>query len=254
MPKYKIYQLKAELEDFEPRIWRRFEVKHNIELTKLSYTVMVMFEMMASHLFNVEVRQGEMYLELLEDLRSIEFSNMSIESKEQIKRIATYYEFTQYEDVIMEDIIPNAKSSNIVNEKLHNILAKEARSFYLNYDFGDNWTVKITLEAIHNEVVISANDLPHIIDGAGYGIIEDVGGVGGLEELVSAFKKKKGKDYKLFKDWLGMNDFDINHFDIDDMNYRIKTIPKIYKKLYETEGYEVTKKDLYLIQREYKNN
>jgi hypothetical protein len=67
--------------------------------------------------------------------------------------------------------------------------------------------------------------LPRVLDGAGFGIVEDVGGAGGLEDLAKAFKKKKGADYKQFSEWLGIEELDITAFDLDDMNFRLKRIP-----------------------------
>ena len=40
-----IYQLYAELKDYEPKIWRRFEVVSNIKIARLGYILMTLFEM-----------------------------------------------------------------------------------------------------------------------------------------------------------------------------------------------------------------
>jgi len=47
--------------------------------------------------------------------------------------------------------------------------------------------------------------LPRALEGAGFGIVEDVGGVGGLEQLVKALKNKKGKEYEMYKEWLDVD-------------------------------------------------
>ena len=44
------YQFFAELEDYQPKIWRRFHVSGNISVARLAYIVMTMYEMKASHL------------------------------------------------------------------------------------------------------------------------------------------------------------------------------------------------------------
>lgn len=44
-----------------------------------------------------------------------------------------------------------------------------------------------------NQYNIHAGELPNVLEGEGFGIIEDCGGAGGLEELGKAFKKKKGR-------------------------------------------------------------
>ena len=49
-----IYQFYAELKDYKPLIWRRFQVAGNITLAQLGYVTMTLFEMKGSHLFHLE--------------------------------------------------------------------------------------------------------------------------------------------------------------------------------------------------------
>lgn len=44
-----IYQMYAELQKYEPKIWRRFQVMNNITAAKLAYILMTLFEMEGSH-------------------------------------------------------------------------------------------------------------------------------------------------------------------------------------------------------------
>ena len=46
---------------------------------------------------------------------------------------------------------------------------------------------------------------------------------GGLNKLAKAFKKKSGKQYREFCNWLGFEELDPTSFDVDDMNYRLKS-------------------------------
>jgi len=50
----KVYQFRAELFDYEPLIWRRFQVTSDITLSRFCYILMTLFEMEASHLFKIE--------------------------------------------------------------------------------------------------------------------------------------------------------------------------------------------------------
>ena len=54
-------------------------------------------------------------------------------------------------------------------------------------------------------------------------------------------------------DWLGRIDLDLLAFDIDDMNFRLKKIPRIYSDVYE-HGLEPTKRSLDLLERKYKSS
>jgi hypothetical protein len=121
------------------------------------------------------------------------------------------------------------------------------------YDFGDDWRVTLKREGIINDPEISAKDLPQVLEGKGFGIVEDCGGAWGLEELTEAFKAKKGDSYEQFRDWLGIDDFDIKAFDIDDINFRLKKLPSIFAKMYEQKLYP-TKQSIHLIERKYKEN
>ena len=50
-----IYQFYAELKDYEPKLWRRFQVPENITMARLGYILMTMYEMKDNHLFRLTV-------------------------------------------------------------------------------------------------------------------------------------------------------------------------------------------------------
>ena len=74
--------------------------------------------------------------------------------------------------------------------------------------------------------------------------------------VVSGFKyeikKKRGKDYTVFREWLDIDGLDLSAFDKKDMNFRLKKIPKLYEAVYN--GYEPAEEDIALIEREYLYN
>ena len=51
MAQHYVYSFYAELKDYEPKIWRRFEINGEKTVAELGYAIMLMFEMQASHLF-----------------------------------------------------------------------------------------------------------------------------------------------------------------------------------------------------------
>jgi hypothetical protein len=75
--------------------------------------------------------------------------------------------------------------------------------------------------------------LPRVIDGNGFGILEDCGGVWMLNDIVKAYKTKKSRLYKDMREWLGVDEFDFTSFDLDEMNERLQVIPAIFKGGYE---------------------
>jgi hypothetical protein len=50
------------------------------------------------------------------------------------------------------------------------------------YDYGDNWNFRVKVESIE-EVEIIPRNIPKIVNGVGYGIIEDCGGPAGLDDM-----------------------------------------------------------------------
>lgn len=244
MASHPIYQFYAELADYKPKIWRRFQVLNNITMAKLGYIVMTMFEMQASHLFCLDVSLGEnLYRHMKKRLLDEDLQNVvSFKDRSEVTRFEVQNKLTEnFED---------KKALNAASEKLPHIIPYIGDELMLSYDYGDGWQVKLFLEQIIEDKELSGKELPRVLSGEGYGIIEDCGGPGGLEELAKAFKKKKGSQYQQYSDWLGIEDLDLASFDLDDMNYRLKKVPRIYADAYE-HGLEPTKQSMALLLREY---
>lgn len=241
-----VYRFYAELEGYKPRIWRRFEVNGSQTMAELGYILMTMFEMQASHLFcfthdyaaEEGARLRQQYDEL--DIRRI-IGGTALADWMRVWRFALPLE----DD---EEIYEGMKLCDARSWRLKDLPGFQRLTF--QYDFGDNWLVNLRMESCE-KVEIHASRLPRVLEGAGFGIIEDCGGVGGLKELAKAFGKKKGRDYDEYRAWLGVEELDLNTFDIDDMNFRLKKIPRIYKECYEF-GYEPTQRSVDLIERKYR--
>lgn len=229
MPKFTIYEFHAELDDFRPKIWRQFQVKSDITVARLGYIVQVLFEMTASHLMAFEVPRDENFRTYWRknhpDLPSLESSP----DDDVIWR----YEIMHEDLPVFPDPYRNVETADAANTKLHHAIPHVGDKMQFNYDFGDDWWVNLTLEKAFVEENTPGSVFPRVLDGAGFGIVEDCGGAPGLEDLVLAFKAKKGEEYEMYRDWMGVEDFDITAFDLDDMNFRLKKIPRIYKQSYE---------------------
>ena len=119
------------------------------------------------------------------------------------------------------------------------------------YDFGDNWRFNIVLEKIFQDENITGRELPRVIEGEGFGIIEDCGGTMGLEYIKKSFEIKRGKDYEMYSNWLGIEELDLDKFDLEDLNFRLKKLPRIFKDSYEY-GLEPTEQSIKILERGYK--
>ncbi|MDR1528970.1 MAG: plasmid pRiA4b ORF-3 family protein [Burkholderiales bacterium] len=67
MAQHCVYRFYAELKDYQPKIWRRFEINGEKTVAELGYALMLMFEMQASHLFCFNENREEA---LLDELRT----------------------------------------------------------------------------------------------------------------------------------------------------------------------------------------
>jgi hypothetical protein len=234
MALHNIYRFHAELADYKPKIWRRFEINGEKTVAELGYALMSMFEMRASHMFRfTEQFEDTMLARLRVAYTEAEIKDMW--EKYPMAELAKTHVY-QLSSVGM-DLGDDALLFEADKIKLQEVSKTPGMSLTFEYDFGDGWIVVLALEEFERREVTLAN-LPKVLDGEGYGIIENVGGVDGLHELAKALKKGSGEDYDEFcawldSTWLDSATLDLKAFDIDDANFRLKKVMKVYKDIYE---------------------
>ncbi len=243
-----IYQIYAELEEYKPKIWRRFQVMNDITVARLAYILMTLFEMKASHLYMFEVDELNNFI-----INNLEFYNQHIEyfKDDDLLKIGQYGCIFEDDDIIPREDKKYRELVDAKNVKLKHILDAENEKMQFQYDFGDNWRFNIVLEKIFNDENISGRDLPKVIEGEGFGIIEDCGGVMGLEDIREAFNKKIGEEYEMYSNWLGIEDLDLEKCDLEDLNFRLKKLPRVFKDCYEY-NLEPSEYSIKILDREYK--
>jgi len=247
MSQHYVYSFYAELRDYRPKIWRRFQINGEKTMAELGYSIMLMFEMQASHLFCFREKDKDNFLAYLHTIYPDEEDFNSLLEKISMDELLknSRYELLR-EDMFIPDDEHLFEADKI---KLSNVTNSPGWKVKFEYDYGDGWEIDLTLEKCEKQE-ISLAILPRVLEGEGFGIIEDVGGVGGLENLARVLKKGKGKEYKEFCDWLGSDSLDLEAFDIDDMNFRLKKLLRVYRESYEYD-YEPTERSLSLLLREY---
>lgn len=241
-----IYQMYAELSDYKPKIWRRFQVLNTMSMARLGYILMTLFEMQANHLFCFDVPVANNFRKHVgEDFWTRYHAiDMFKERPERAKlrvELPVEDDFSAFEGRVLD----------AAETKVKRILEQEGNAMTFSYDYGDGWEIELILEKIMEDESLPGKELPRVLEGEGFGIIEDCGGCGGLEELAKAFKKKKGPQYEAYCEWLQTEELDLAAFDIEDMNFRLKKVPRIYADIYEY-GFEPTKQSLDLLMRKYK--
>lgn len=242
-----IYQIYAELQEYEPKIWRRFQVMNDITIARLAYILMTLFEMQGSHLYLFEVDELNNFI-----VNNLEYYNKHIEDfkEDDLFKIGQYGCIFEDDDIIPRLDKRYRELKDAKDIKLKHILDEENERMEFQYDFGDNWRFNVILEKIFQDNNISGKELPRVIEGEGFGIIEDCGGVMGLEDIRKAFKIKKGEDYEMYSNWLGKEELDLEKCDLDDLNFRLKKLPRIFRDSYEY-GLEPTERSIKILERDY---
>lgn len=214
---YYVYRFYSELKGYNAKIWRRFEIDGTKTMAEFAYIVMIMYEMQASHLFSIRQDMKVTLGKFLE----LEFDNADL-----LKDI-------RYE-LLMEDTYYNSNERIEAADyvKLQTVTKSDDLQLFLEYDFGDGWEVSLTLEKCEKKE-ISLSGLPRVIEGEGYGIVEDVGGIDGLKRLAALLKKRSGTEFKEYALWLDSDTLDLEEFDIIDMNFRLKKLLRVYRDIYE---------------------
>jgi len=239
-----IYQFYVELNDYKPKMWRRFQVFNDVTMAKLGYIFMTMFEMEANHLFYFKVPYKENILR--------EMHKDNIDFDYDRKKFSIWH----IELLLDDDEYPCAENETFIEAsdiKVKDVLFSPQDRMTFTYDYGDNWQFTVLLEEIIIDKELSGRELPRVIAGEGFGILEDCGGVDGLIEIRKALDKKEGPEYQRYSKWLGEKEFDLDTFDIDDINFRLKKVPRIYTDIYEF-GLEPTRHSINILKRKYKKN
>jgi hypothetical protein len=250
MASHPIYQFYAELRGFKPKIWRRFQVMNNMTVAKLGYIIQILFEMKASHLMAIEVPKGENFCAYIKTLfpdKPYISTNYGIEPD-----LIWRYEVFEEDIEMFSEPYRNVEVLDAKNEKIKDAVSIQNDKLNFYYDYGDGWIVSLILEKTLKDKDLPGSEFPRVLEGENFGIIEDVGGICTLTELVKSYKIKKGQKYKWYSEWLGVKEFNISSFDIEDLNFRLKKLPRIYKEIYE-DDLEPTQNSIDLIERKYLN-
>ena len=123
--------------------------------------------------------------------------------------------------------IPSAEYDDDITDaektKLSKVFTKEKQTFTYIYDFGDDWSHKITLEKIISDKTLNA----HCTAGKGTCPPEDCGGPWGYANLIEVLKDPANPEHNDMKEWLGLEDdeeWDVNGFDLEETSAIVRSI------------------------------
>jgi hypothetical protein len=227
-------QFYIELNDFTPKLWRRFVIRQDAKITTLAYAILAMFKASGGHLFNFEVTQTEFHGDYMArvskspflkntDVADLPFTMLESQSPATLIELPDPY----------DDALDGMKRIDARKIRVGKAFEPPQTKCLFTYDFGDNWEFELKQEKIIADGTLTALKPVKVLDGENYGIIDDCGGPGGLEDLIKAFKKGSGKQYKELKAWFGEEQFDFTAFDMKEINSSLVSDMKMYKSNYE---------------------
>ena len=203
-----VYQLKAVLIGSKPSIWRRLRVPGDANLGWLHSVLQVTMGWTNSHLHHFLVGETR-----YSDPRNNEDLGFGEEPDRDEARAT------------LAQIVPD-----------------EGMHFRYEYDFGDSWEHKITVEKIlPPDAAVTTSAL--CLAGARACPPEDCGGVWGYGNLLQILKNRKHPEHKAMKEWIG-GSWDAESFSVTETNEWLRelkwpgvTEAQLRKVLMSRDGY-----------------
>jgi hypothetical protein len=182
------YQLKVVLSGAKPSIWRRLQVPGNANLGWLHAVLQVAMGWTNSHLHHFLTRDAR-------------------------------YSDPRFDQDMDFDVKPNRDETRAT---LAQIAPAEGARLRYEYDFGDSWEHKITVEKILPPDPATATSAV-CLEGARACPPEDCGGIGGYADLLKTLKNPKHPEHQSMKEWLG-RPFDAAAFDVAKTNLWLRKL------------------------------
>lgn len=181
VPSNKTYEFRVKLNDFRPSTWRRFIISGDKSLNDLEKTIIIMFHGFFEHLYSLHNKKTNEVFELPEE---------------------------------MDEMLPSFSNVNIKDaNKTYVSSLKTGDRLLFTYDFGDSWEFSVHVRKIINE---PGPENAQVLAGKGYGIVEDIGGVGALQAYYDDYQT--GHVDPDLKEWMGEPLIDLNQFDLEKIN------------------------------------
>jgi hypothetical protein len=182
-----VYQIKVTLKDSKPPIWRRIQVRSDVTLGDLHHVLQAVMGWEDYHLHQFIV--GRTY-----------YGQPDLDFE--------YYEVRDEDDVRLNQVVPG-----------------EGLEFTYEYDFGDNWQHRLSVER-----VLPAEpgaQYPVCVAGKGACPPEDVGGVWGYYGFLEAIRDSEHPEHEETLAWIG-GEFDPQAFDLEAVNRELRALRHIY--------------------------
>lgn len=217
-----VYQFTVELKNYKPRMWRRVLVNDDITVARLGYIALCIFRAEITHLMVIEKPDARNASETLRYEIPNPFDEESnFDDDNDFDDDGGFAKFlSERLGVVHFPMLQRPKKLDATKELMKDAVSTEKGDNVLvvNYDFGDDWEFKFKLEKILDESEVKQKQIPCVVTGKGYGIIEDCGGAYGLMRIAEAVESKSGEAYEDYRDWFGLDYVDLSYFDKDELN------------------------------------
>ena len=174
--KRRLYQIKVVLNGTRPPIWRRLLVSSATDLAELHAIIQIAMGWTDSHLHQF---------------------------------IAGRERYREPEPDFDDDAKPEA------GVRIDSLLKREKQWITYEYDFGDGWEHRLTLEKVLPEE--SGEAVPKCLDGRRGRPPEDVGGVYGYARFLEIYRDESHPEHDEMVEWAGEY-FNPEGFDIEEVN------------------------------------
>jgi hypothetical protein len=184
----RVYQLRIEIADIKPCIWRTILVPDTVKLSKLDRIIQAVFGWTNSHLHEFKIGSK------------------------------------LYGMVDPEEDLDWDERSSLLDERKYtvgSVLCDDLHDFEYEYDFGDGWRHLIKVE--RTLAPDQTNDWPMCIAGANACPPEDVGGPLAYAGFVEIMSNPHHAEYLEMFCWHG-GPFDPSGFDVNSANARLKRL------------------------------
>lgn len=192
------YQVKVQLTDSKPPIWRRLRLPRDTSLADLHDIIQTAFEWTDSHLHRFSVGHP-------------------------------YGGGVRYEPAWQREFDLGMDGEPAPRDEAKVTLAQLARhprdKIHYLYDFGDDWLHTITVESIDEPD--PDEELPRCTGGRRMAPYDDSGGVWGWEMMVAAALDETDEDHEDVRDWLGLEPgdrFDPDEFDPEEVTEALQLL------------------------------
>jgi hypothetical protein len=180
----KLYQIKIELSDIKPPVWRRVVIPSDMLLSDFHKVIQTTMGWYNSHLHQFE-KDDTFYLpRIKDDWTWDEMNNVDYKGR-----------------------------------KVSGLLRKVNDEIIYGYDFGDSWRHTILLEKITDNT--RGRKTPLCLEGERSCPPEDCGGAWGYEHLLKVIKDPSHEEHEDMLGWLD-GAFDPEFFSVDDVNLQLK--------------------------------